>query len=452
MRSRIFLVLLLVIVVTLSLVAKPVVARQRSSSYSPDGGPPGTLIYIQCFGSFAYYTYDSEQYDSSGERFYIELDANAQAIIEVPADARVNSSLEIFCGGDIEFPNRLGTFNVTDCVLGNSDYFTTISLTPLTRQQNGGQRYTARDVGIDSSGFFARTIDLTNIYGENLRVIVRSADIARLLDYLNNLSLDFKVDTVSPSQLDPRGCSNSIGFLRDPQPDGSVFMGDVDIELVLLQSTFVTAGSLYVVSYEIDPELDNDQVHTYRPRRTSAASAQVTADRGRVKLTMWNDASNYLNAIVLGSSLPKLPALMNSVAPDQANYYSVVRGMDAGNQYTMRGSFGTQPCDPDRDDCGEVVVPEIRLAQGGTGMTNGARMNDGNFQVEGYCNQGYIAGYSGITRDDYDWYCTSGNSRYRLTQNDFTTICQITYDDPNAIAISDRGQSVPALNWRCFTR
>lgn len=435
----------------------PTNARQSVGYFSPISGPPGTTVAVDCsfegtaVGPLAYYRILGF---STASLIPIPLNRSGQGSFDIPDDTEAGTEIEIICytnSGD-EFGSTLGNFIVTDCMLGNSNYFTTIAPTLLVRSQNAGNTFTGADLGLDASGLFARTLDVSNAFGENLRITVRSANSAQLLDYLNTIEVDFKVDLVNSStQLDASNCSNFVGEWSDPQPDSSVFMGDVDVELTLLESSFVTAGSDYVVSYVIDPTVANNILHTYRPRRTTAASAQITAQAGRVKLTMWNDLE-YINAIVLGLNLPKLPALSDSVNPNQATYYSVVRGMDSTNRYTMRGSFGTTPCNPEVTDCGEVILPQLVLAQGGIGMTTGATMNDGNFQVEAYCEDGYIQGFSGVSNDNNNWFCTQGNQRYQLTQADFTAICQITYDDNDAIAISDKGQSIPAFNWRCFIR
>ncbi|MBX3085734.1 MAG: SUMF1/EgtB/PvdO family nonheme iron enzyme [Anaerolineae bacterium] len=83
-----------------------------------------------------------------------------------------------------------------------------------------------------------------------------------------------------------------------------------------------------------------------------------------------------------------------------------------------------------------------RLANGGVGLTNGARMDNGVFQVEGYCMR---LGLS-IARNDSYWYCGAK----RLGQVDFTQICRLTYKNNKAFARQDGSDSQPAFRWRCY--
>ena len=88
------------------------------------------------------------------------------------------------------------------------------------------------------------------------------------------------------------------------------------------------------------------------------------------------------------------------------------------------------------------------LLTGGRGLTNGAWMAPGEFQVEWYCEQrGYRPNY-----DWYDWFCqTSGGARaFTLSVSDFDAICRATYNNPGAFAIRDGYNQRPAFNWRCY--
>lgn len=89
-----------------------------------------------------------------------------------------------------------------------------------------------------------------------------------------------------------------------------------------------------------------------------------------------------------------------------------------------------------------TAVPQAVLANGGVGLSNGARMNNGNFQVEGYCSRQGL----GTRRDSNYWYCGSK----RLGQGDFNTICRLTYKNNNAFARQDGSGSIPAFRWRCY--
>ena len=84
-----------------------------------------------------------------------------------------------------------------------------------------------------------------------------------------------------------------------------------------------------------------------------------------------------------------------------------------------------------------------QLLQNGTGITNGAPMRDGNFQVEGYCDM--IGGQ--ISENGVDWFCGSK----MLTPEDFDEICKMTYNTEEAIAIKNGTGSKEAYKWRCYS-
>jgi hypothetical protein len=84
------------------------------------------------------------------------------------------------------------------------------------------------------------------------------------------------------------------------------------------------------------------------------------------------------------------------------------------------------------------------LLRNGRGRTNGARVTNGEFQVEYYCS---AYGYAGqIRRDNNYWYC--GN--FTLRQHDFNIICQDTYNNPRAWALQNGNSNIRAFNWRCY--
>lgn len=94
------------------------------------------------------------------------------------------------------------------------------------------------------------------------------------------------------------------------------------------------------------------------------------------------------------------------------------------------------------------VASGSRILEGARGLTDGRALGPGEVQVEYYCNdQGYL-----ISRDQYYWYCLRPNGSRVLTlgQEDFDTICQETYQHPEAFAIWNGSSSVPAFRWRCY--
>lgn len=94
-------------------------------------------------------------------------------------------------------------------------------------------------------------------------------------------------------------------------------------------------------------------------------------------------------------------------------------------------------------------TPEPRLLNGGRGLTNGGIMNNGEFQVEGYCqilNPNY-----GVDEDGTRWYCTNnGNRVVALGTAEFDDICVRTYNDPAAFGLQIIGNQPAAYRWRCF--
>lgn len=95
-------------------------------------------------------------------------------------------------------------------------------------------------------------------------------------------------------------------------------------------------------------------------------------------------------------------------------------------------------------------VTEItRLLNNGRGLSTGSAMNDGNFEVEGYCN--LLNPAYGVRRDDVNWFCTfQGQAALQLRQQHFDDICRRTYNNPNAFAVQIPGNEIPAFRWRCY--
>lgn len=88
----------------------------------------------------------------------------------------------------------------------------------------------------------------------------------------------------------------------------------------------------------------------------------------------------------------------------------------------------------------------VRL-NNGIGLTNGRQMNDGNFQVEGYCHRALMD----VEHDHTDWFCKNDRIRVRLTVENLDEICRQTYRHSGAFAIQDgREGRIPAFRWRCY--
>lgn len=88
------------------------------------------------------------------------------------------------------------------------------------------------------------------------------------------------------------------------------------------------------------------------------------------------------------------------------------------------------------------------LLNNGVGLTTRRSMNNGEFQVEGYCgSQGYRT-----TRDNNNWYCLNRNGSRALTlgQIDYDLICRQTYNNAEATAVFNGDGRIPAFRWRCY--
>jgi len=94
-------------------------------------------------------------------------------------------------------------------------------------------------------------------------------------------------------------------------------------------------------------------------------------------------------------------------------------------------------------------LPETGLLDNGRGLTTGSTVNNGEFEVEGYCslrNSNY-----GVANDFSNWYCTqNGQNVLTLSGVEFNDICRRTYDDDDAVARQDGTGTIPAYRWRCY--
>jgi hypothetical protein len=94
------------------------------------------------------------------------------------------------------------------------------------------------------------------------------------------------------------------------------------------------------------------------------------------------------------------------------------------------------------------VAAVTRLLNNGRGITTGSAMNEGNFEVEGYC--GLLNPAYGVYEDDVNWFCTfQEQSALQLRQNHFDDICQRTYNNLGAFAVQISSNESPAFRWRC---
>jgi hypothetical protein len=95
------------------------------------------------------------------------------------------------------------------------------------------------------------------------------------------------------------------------------------------------------------------------------------------------------------------------------------------------------------------VTSITRLLNNGRGLSTGATMNNGNFEVEGYC--GILNPAYGVHEDDVNWFCTfEGQSALQLRANHFDDICRRTYNNQNAFVVQISTNDNLANSWRCY--
>jgi hypothetical protein len=145
------------------------------------------------------------------------------------------------------------------------------------------------------------------------------------------------------------------------------------------------------------------------------------------------------------NTVPPLPTLtpfgqMSGITPSPVAIATVVQPATSIAPPTIAPISGQNP----------GSAPSLtRVLSGGRGLTTGAVMNDGNFEVEGYCvllNPAY-----GVADDGTNWYCTfQGQNALMLRQDNFDDICRRTYNNINAVAIQLTGTSRPSYAWRCI--
>ncbi|MCA9913676.1 MAG: hypothetical protein KC496_10020 [Anaerolineae bacterium] len=91
----------------------------------------------------------------------------------------------------------------------------------------------------------------------------------------------------------------------------------------------------------------------------------------------------------------------------------------------------------------------VGLLNNGRGLTTGSTMNNGEFEVEGYCR--LINQTFGVDYDRDNWYCTLNGQRIMtLSEREFSDICRRTYSDISAFALQNGDSDQPAFRWRCY--
>lgn len=132
---------------------------------------------------------------------------------------------------------------------------------------------------------------------------------------------------------------------------------------------------------------------------------------------------------------------------DNGGAFAVLSAVSDTQAYNWRCYQNVVVALPTPEPTTVVLVPQ--LLQNGIGLTNSQPVNNGEFQVEGYCaylNSSYIT-----ETDSVDWYCTvNGRTAVNLIKADFDRICRLTYNNSAAYAMRSATSDTPAYNWRCY--
>lgn len=438
------------IVLSLSFV---VASAQQNMSFTPQNGPIGTTVFINCGPSGTVATFASQE---------ILLDTNGFGSFEIPT-AYAPGGYEIGCQTFTNVSTSIGAFNLTECPLLNERTLrgnTSQTLSVFSAQGGGNSgNLTGENISVVGSDSYSYIVDLDNANGAQLRLIVSSNDPTRLVNYINNLNTSFQVYSGRPSE-DLSNCNTDVLMPFGITPATTVEDGAVDIEFVLLSGGSILPDRNYLVFFAVSSALEPQLTHTYHPENASAIAGRFANYQGFMSLSAWDNSNTtaYIDSVdTYNPNLP-VPGLV-AQAPSGAEYYLGVRNLISNNaSYTLSGTFQTIPCNTFDNSClgTQPEAQSVVLARG-TGITSGSPVYNGNFEVEAYCQQ--VLPSSNVSHDDVDWYCSNDQGvRVRLTENDFTSICRQTYAIPNAFAVrdldlttpDDSQNNIPAFNWRCL--
>jgi len=456
-------------------------SAQQANAFTPASGPPGTTVVVQCGTGNEQARLSPVPFSNAAELPRFNLDRSGRGSITIPDVLAGISGYNVFCidtdSSDDVGPPAFGQFTVTACpaipnppndliqvpqpeIFAATQLRVNPAIAAAAIDQLAAPPATAAAIASPNiAGGFSRELDVTDGAGSTLRLVVSGNDPSLMLDYINTVRVDFTVSSVSPRNVAQCTQRGGIGFLRDRNPDRlGPGQGDINVELILLRSGIANSNGLFHVRYSIDPMIESDQIHTYHKRDVFSAESKLDNVSGAVQLTMWNPA-DYIDSLVYLRQ-PDFPALINSSSRGELDYFIALDGIDTSNEYTLTGSFTVE--DECGTQCGDVSLPTLDLLDDGFGLTNGAPMNNGEFQVEGYCTHPtnpFQAG-SSVKRTETDWYCgTDSNPEAQQLGNvDFNTICRLTYPQAEiAVAVNDniRGiinDTIIAFSWRCYGR
>jgi hypothetical protein len=357
---------------------------------------------------------------------------------------------------------RVGFFEVTNCPLQTTADEPVAVGTPEVvpgildafATSVNGEQFDGTDLSLspvqDTYVISRDVVTRTPQSSSTVRVTIRSSDPSELIEFANELAVEFSVKPVN-SSVNPDDCNSPVRSLTEritPEiPDESDI--EVDFRLISVSGTAESQRNQYRVEYYVDPEIQSNIYHTYSAPEATGFSMRLSSLESRLQLSMWN-AFNYAAVVQAGGNdLPPMSQTLYHYNPQVQGYNAAVSTLESSGYYELEGAFISSACSPDcpaiEDEIGAIVL------NGGEGLSNGAVMNNGEMQIEGYCMD--VLDYPGVTLGDdlEDWYCegAEGNLR-RLTNQDFNRICTLTYNRQDAFAVPDRGNRERAYNWRCL--
>lgn len=423
---------------------------QQSASFSPQQGPIGTTVFINCGGNSTVALFAGQQ---------IALDANGFASFDVPT-AYAPGNYPIACQTGAN--NRtLGNFRVTQCPLLNERTLSANqvqSLSSISGQSNGLiPNLTGENISVAGQNNYRYIVDIANNDGSQIRLIVQSNDPTRLVNYINSMSFAFQVYGEARA-VEMATCGVDVQLPFGTNQINTQNDSVIDVELVLLSGGSVQADENYLVYFVTSAPIEPLVSHSYQPENASAIASKLSNYQGFFNLSSWDEDNfaQYNDTVDTFNPNIGIPALVARTVR-QADYTIRVNNTvsNVGN-YTLVGTFETTSCNTFNDTClGNRVVQSVVLARG-VGITSGNPVYNGNFEVEAYCPQ--ILPNSSVSHDDVNWYCGSGSIQLQLTEEDFTQICRQTYSNPQAFAVRDLDlttpdnsqNNIPAFNWRCL--
>ncbi len=144
------------VAMTFLLITSFVASAQQNTSLTPQNGPIGTTIFINCGPNGTVATFASQE---------IPLDTNGFGSFEIPT-AYAPGAYEIGCQTFTNVSTSIGNFNLTECPLLNERSLTgnTSQTLSVFSAQGGGQagNLTGENISVAGNNSYQYIVDLDN--------------------------------------------------------------------------------------------------------------------------------------------------------------------------------------------------------------------------------------------------------------------------------------------------